>query len=73
MNWGRRITIFGVLMAIISATPALLIYAFPLLGDGFFGTVALLLTVTVTPLGVVVASAGVFLQLLAAVRRRGRP
>lgn len=72
MLWGRRLLVFGVLMALLSATPALLIALFPLLGDGFFGTVAILLTITVTPLGVVVASAGAILLLVGAVRRRGR-
>lgn len=72
MLWGRRLLVFGVLMALLSATPALLILLFPLLGDGFFGTVAILLTITVTPLGVVVASAGAILLLVGVVRRRGR-
>ena len=73
MLWGRRFLIFGVLMTLISATPALLIMLVPELGDGFFGTVAIMLTLTVAPLGVIVASAGAILLLVAAVRRRGRP
>jgi hypothetical protein len=63
--------LFGGLMALVSAAPALLIYAFPLLGDGFFGIVAILLTLTVTPLGLVIASVGAIL-LLVAVLKRGR-
>jgi hypothetical protein len=59
-------------MALISATPALLIYLFPPLGDGFLGTLAIMLTLTVTPLGIAVASVGAILLLVAALRR-GRP
>lgn len=73
MLWGRRFLIFGVLMTLISATPALLTMLFPLLGDGFFGTVAIMLTLTVAPLGVILASVGALLLLVAFVRRRGRP
>lgn len=64
---------FGVVMAFLSATPALLVYFFPLLDDGFFGTLAIMLTLTVTPLGVAIASVGAILLLVGAVRRRGRP
>jgi hypothetical protein len=72
MNWGRKLFTFGVAMALLSATPALLVYLFPLLGDGFLGTLAIMLTLTVTPLGIVVASVGAIL-LLVSVLRRGRP
>lgn len=72
MLWGRRFLVFGVLMALISATPALLIMLMPGLDDGFFGTVAIMLTLTVAPLGVIVASVGGLLLLVAAVRRFGR-
>jgi hypothetical protein len=73
MHWGRRFFVFGALMALISATPALLVMLWPWLDDGFFGTVAIMLTLTVTPLGVIVASVGAILLLVAVVRRRGRP
>jgi energy-converting hydrogenase Eha subunit C len=72
MQWGRKLFVFGAVMALISATPALLIYLFPLLGDGFLGTLAIMLTLTVTPLGIAVASVGAILLLVAALRR-GRP
>lgn len=68
-HWGWRLLAFGAAMALVSATPALLVYLAPLLGDGFFGTLAILLTLTVTPLGLVVASAGAILLLVAALRR----
>jgi len=71
-HWGWRLLAFGIAMTLLSAAPALLIYLFPGLGDGFFGTVAIMLTVTVTPLGVIFASAGAILLLVAAVRR-GQP
>ncbi len=67
--WGRRILVIGVIMALVSATPALLIMLFPALGEGFLGTVAILLTITVTPLGLAFASAGVLLLLAGLVRR----
>lgn len=72
MQWGRKLFVFGAVMALISATPALLIYLFPLLGDGFLGTLAIMLTLTVSPLGIAVASVGAILLLVAALRR-GRP
>jgi energy-converting hydrogenase Eha subunit C len=72
MLWGRRFLVFGALMALISATPALLVMLLPRLDDGFFGTVAIMLTLTVTPLGVIVASVGAILLLVAALRRYGR-
>ena len=72
MQWVRKLFVFGAVMALISATPALLIYLFPLLGDGFLGTLAIMLTLTVTPLGIAVASVGAILLLVAALRR-GRP
>ena len=71
MLWGRRLLVFGMLMALLSATPALLVMLVPWLDDGFFGTVAIMLTLTVTPLGVAVASVGAIL-LLVAVLKRGR-
>ena len=73
MLWGRRLLIFGVAMALISATPALLVMLFPPLGDGFLGTLAIMLTLTVTPLGVAIASVGAILALVRALRRGGRP
>jgi len=73
MLWGRRFLIFGVLMTLISAAPALIIMLLPAIGEGFFGTVAIMLTLTVAPLGVILASAGAILLLVAALRRSGRP
>jgi len=73
MLWGRRLLVFGVVMALISATPAVLVLLFPLLGDGFLGTLAIMLALTVTPLGIAIASVGAILALVRAVRRRGRP
>jgi hypothetical protein len=67
--WGRRILVIGLIMALVSATPALLITLMPTLGEGFLGTVAILLTITVTPLGAAFVSAGAFLLLAGLVRR----
>lgn len=67
--WGRRLLVMGLLMAVVSATPALFVTLFPPLGDGFLGTLAIMLTLTVTPLGVIVASVGALLLLVGLVRR----
>lgn len=69
IHWGWRLLLTGVVMALVSATPALLISVAPALGDGFFGTVAILLTITVTPLGVVFAAIGLLLLVAGAIRR----
>lgn len=69
MLWGRRILVMGTIMALVSATPALLMLLFPLLGEGFLGTVAILLTITVTPLGVALMGLGLVLMLIGALRR----
>ena len=67
---GRAILIWGMLAALISAAPALALIVLPQsFGEGFFGLVAIMLTLTVTPLAVLVASAGAILLLLAALRR----
>lgn len=72
MLWGRGLLIWGVIAAVISATPAIILSQLPATySDGFFGLVAALLTLTVTPLAIAVASAGAILLLLA-VLRRGR-
>lgn len=59
----------GVIAALASAAPAVLIYVLPGLDQGFFGLVAVLLTLTVTPLAVLFAGAGAILLLVAALRR----
>lgn len=69
MHWGRGILIWGVVMGLAAGTPALLIFLLPGLGDGFFGTVAILLALTVVPMSVVIASVGAILLLVSAVRR----
>lgn len=67
-RWGRLLLMTGLAGAALSFAPALLLM---LLGadGGFFGTVAILLTVTVTPIAVLAASAGVILLLAGALRR----
>lgn len=69
MHWGRVLLLGGVIAALASAAPALLIWLLPAFGEGFFGTVALLLTLSVTPLAVLFASAGAILLLVAVLRR----
>lgn len=70
IHWGRRLVVVGAVMALVSATPALLISLLPGLGENFFGTLAILLTITVTPLGVVFLASGLVL-LLAGLMKRG--
>ena len=70
--WGRRLLVWGAVMALAAATPALLCALVPPLGEGFFGTLAAMLSLSVTPIGLLVASVGVIL-LLVGVLRRGRP
>ena len=68
--WGRGLLIWGIVAAVISAAPATILAQLPpIYSDGFFGLVAALLSLSVTPLGVLVASAGAILLLLAALRR----
>lgn len=68
--WGRGLLIWGVIAAVVSATPAIILSQLPpIYSDGFFGLVAALLTLSVTPLGLLSASVGAILLLLAALRR----
>jgi len=68
--WGRALLIYGVIAALISIAPAIILAQLPpVYSEGFFGLVAALLSLTVTPLAIVVASAGAILLLVAALRR----
>lgn len=68
--WGRGLLVWGIAAAAISATPAILLAQLPpAYSDGFFGLLAALLTLSVTPLALITASAGAILLLLAALRR----
>ncbi len=70
MLWGRGLLIWGVIAALLSGTPALLLSQLPpIYGDGFVGLLAALMSLTVTPLAVAIASVGAILLLVAAVRR----
>jgi hypothetical protein len=68
--WGRGLLIGGVAGALLSAAPALILSQLPSpYSDSFLGTLAGLLTLTVTPLGILAASAGAILLLVARLRR----
>jgi hypothetical protein len=70
-HWGRGLLIWGVIAAVISTAPALVLSQLPAIySDSFFGDVAVLLTFSVAPLAVLSASVGAILLLLAALRRR---
>lgn len=59
----------GVIAALASLVPAALIWMLPGLDQGIFGLLAVLLTLGVTPLAVLFASAGAILLLVAVLRR----
>lgn len=68
--WGRGLLIWGIVAAAISAAPAVLLAQLPpAYSDSFFGLLAALLTLSVTPLALITASAGAILLLVAALRR----
>lgn len=69
--WGRGLLIGGLVGFLLSATPAVILSQLPPdYGQGLLGALAALLTLTVTPLTLLVASAGAILLLAALVRRR---
>ena len=71
---GRGLLVGGLIATLISAAPAILLGILPpALSQGLFGVIAAMLVLTVTPLAVVVFSAGAVLLLLGLWRRRGRP
>ena len=59
----------GVIAALASLAPAALIWVLPGLDQGIFGLLAVLLTLGVTPLALLFASAGAILLLVAVLRR----
>lgn len=70
MKWGRGLLFWGIVAAVLSFVPALLVgYAPPAIGDGFVGLVAILLPFSVTPIAVLAASVGAILLLVAVLRR----
>ena len=69
MHWGRVLLLGGVIAALASVAPAMLVWLLPGLDQGFFGLVAVLLTLGVTPLALLFASAGAILLLVAVLRR----
>lgn len=70
--WGRMLVLAGTAGALGALAPAGLLLLLPGLDGGFFGLVAVLLSITVAPLGALALSAGVILLLAAGLRRRGR-
>ncbi|HHY48531.1 MAG TPA: hypothetical protein GYA10_02125 [Alphaproteobacteria bacterium] len=74
VRWGRALLFWGLVGALLSAAPFLLLSIMPdRFGTGFIGLLAIMLSLSVTPLAVAVASAGAILLLVALVRRRGPP
>lgn len=70
MKWGRGLLIWGLVAALLSIAPVLLLGIAPsALSEGFLGTLAIMLSLSVTPLAVVIASVGAILLLVAVLRR----
>jgi hypothetical protein len=68
--WGRGLLIGGLAGAALSAAPALILSQLPAeQSDGFYGALAGLLSLTVTPLSLLIAGAGAILWLVAYLRR----
>lgn len=64
-GWGWRILLWGLIGAALSVAPALLFAVLPpAFSEGFTGLVAALLTLTVMPLALLIASAGAILLLV---------
>ncbi len=68
--WGRGLAIAGLAGLIVGAGPALLLSVLPPeMGDGFFGIIAIMLTLTVAPIAALALSVGALLLLLGWLRR----
>ena len=68
--WGRGLFVGGLGAAMISAVPAVILSQLPpAASDSFYGALAGLLLLSVTPIAVLFASVGAILLLLALVRR----
>ena len=71
VHWSRGLLISGLVMTALSAAPAIIFFQLPpAASDNFWGTLAALLTLTVTPLGVLAASVGAIALLVGWIRRR---
>ncbi|RUT34980.1 hypothetical protein EMQ25_03225 [Arsenicitalea aurantiaca] len=72
IHWGRGLLILGLGLFALGTLPATLLFLLPALGEGFLGALAVLLTLSAAPLGVIFFSVGALLLLLGWVERRGR-
>ena len=72
MFWARGLLTWGAVGLLASLGPAFLLGVLPGLDGGFFGLVAVMLTITVAPIAALSVSVGAIL-LLVALARRGRP
>jgi hypothetical protein len=69
-HWGRGLLVWGLIAAALSFAPALVLILAPATwAQGFLGALAAMLSLTVTPLAAIVASAGAILLLVAVVLR----
>jgi hypothetical protein len=67
---GWNLLLWGLGIAALSFAPALLLTVLPpAWGDNLLGTIAILISLSITPLAVIIASAGAILLLVSAVFR----
>jgi hypothetical protein len=70
LQWGRGLTYWGLVGGGVALLPAILMWILPPQAiPDFFALIAIMLALSVAPLGVAVASVGVILLLVAVVRR----
>ena len=72
MVWGRGLLIWGVVGALVSAAPSLLLLLLPGLAEGFLRYVAVLLALGLLPLCLITAAVGLVLLLVGRLTGPGR-
>lgn len=69
-TWGRGLLIWGLIAFAVAGAPMLLLQVLPeAVGAGFFGLLAIMLSLSVVPFAALVASVGAILLLVAVLRR----
>lgn len=63
--WGRGLLLWGLVATLVALTPMLVLSVLPeSVGAGFFGLLAIMLALSVAPLGAVIAAVGAVLLLI---------
>lgn len=72
MRWAKLFLVGGLLLAVGAALPGLLLTVLPpAFSQGVFGLIAIMLSLSLMPFGVLVAAVGLILLAVALVRRAG--